>query len=43
MNIPRGLPEGFSAKISKDSLEVPAIFKMLMEKGGIHERDMFNT
>lgn len=42
-NIPRGLPEGFSAKIRKDSLEVPAIFKMLMEKGGIPERDMFNT
>ena len=42
-NIPRGLPEGFSAKISKDSLEVPAVFKMLMEKGGISERDMFNT
>lgn len=42
-NIPRGLPEGFSAKISKDSLEIPAIFKMLMEKGGIPERDMFNT
>lgn len=42
-NIPRGLPEGFSAKISKDSLEVPAVFKMLMEKGGIPERDMFNT
>lgn len=42
-NIPRGLPEGFSAKISKDSLEVPTVFKMLMEKGGIPERDMFNT
>lgn len=42
-NIPRGLPEGFSAKISKDSLEIPAIFKLLMEKGGIPERDMFNT
>ena len=42
-NIPRGLPEGFSAKISKDSLEVPAVFKMLMEKGGIPERYMFNT
>lgn len=42
-NIPRGLPEGFSAKISKDILEVPAVFKMLMEKGGIPERDMFNT
>ena len=42
-NIPRGLPEGFSAKISKDSLEVPAVFRMLMEKGGIPERDMFNT
>lgn len=42
-NIPRGLPEGYSARINKDDLEVLPIFRLLMEKGGIPERDMFNT
>lgn len=42
-NIPRALPEGMSAKIYKDDLEIPGIFKLLMKKGNIPERDMFNT
>lgn len=42
-NIPRALPEGMSAKIYKDELEIPGIFKLLMEEGNIPERDMFNT
>lgn len=42
-NIPRALPEGMSAKIYKDELEIPGIFKLLMKKGNIPERDMFNT
>lgn len=42
-NIPRALPEGKSAKIYKDELEIPGIFKLLMKKGNIPERDMFNT
>lgn len=42
-NIPRALPEGISAKIYKDELEIPGIFKLLMKKGNIPERDMFNT
>lgn len=42
-NIPRALPEGMSAKIYKDDLEIPGIFKLLMKEGNIPERDMFNT
>lgn len=42
-NIPRALPEGMSAKIYKDELEIPGIFKLLMKDGNIPERDMFNT
>lgn len=42
-NIPRALPEGMSAKIYRDELEIPGIFKLLMKEGNIPERDMFNT
>ncbi len=42
-NIPRSLPEGFSAKIQKDSVRVLPIFKLLAETGNIPEHDMFNT
>lgn len=42
-NIPRALPEEMSAKIYKDELEIPGIFKLLMKEGNIPERDMFNT
>ncbi|MCH5280731.1 MAG: phosphoribosylformylglycinamidine cyclo-ligase [Lachnospiraceae bacterium] len=42
-NIPRMLPEGVCALVEKDSYEVPAIFKLLQEKGGIEETMMYNT
>ena len=42
-NIPRSLPEDFSAKIKKDDVKVLPIFKYLMETGNIPERDMYNT
>lgn len=42
-NIPRSTPKGFGAKINKASLRTPAIFDLIMEKGNIPERDMFNT
>ena len=42
-NIPRCLPEGMTAKIHKSALSIPPIFSLLQEKGGISERDMFNT
>jgi len=42
-NVPRMLKEGTRAVIKKDSYEVPAIFKMLAEKGNIAEEMMYNT
>lgn len=42
-NVPRMLKEGTRAVVRKDSYEVPAIFKMLAEKGNIAEDMMYNT
>lgn len=42
-NIPRMLPEGTHALVYKDSYDVPAIFKLLREKGRIEEKVMYNT
>ena len=42
-NVPRMLKDGTRAVVKKDSYQVPAIFKMLAEKGGIAEDMMYNT
>ncbi len=42
-NIPRMLPEGIRAVVEKGSYEVPAIFRLLQEKGRIQEQMMYNT
>ena len=42
-NIPRSLPNGYSAKINKADVRVLPIFRLIAEKGNIPERDMFNT
>lgn len=42
-NIPRSIPDGFGAKIKKDSVRVLPIFKLIAKTGGISEHDMFNT
>ena len=42
-NIPRMLPDGITAKIKKDSYEIPGIFKLLADKGNIEEHMMYNT
>ena len=42
-NIPRMLPEGVHAVVKKNSYEVPAIFKLIAEKGDIAEQMMYNT
>ena len=42
-NIPRSLPAGFAAKICKDAVKTPPIFRLIQKEGGISERDMFNT
>ena len=42
-NIPRSLPEGFSAMIKTEDVQILPIFKLLQKTGSIPERDMFNT
>ncbi|MBQ4110572.1 MAG: phosphoribosylformylglycinamidine cyclo-ligase [Clostridia bacterium] len=42
-NIPRMLPEGLKATITRDSWEILPIFKYLQKLGNIAEKDMFNT
>ena len=42
-NIPRMLPEGINAHVELGSYEVPAVFKLLQEKGGIADQMMYNT
>ena len=42
-NIPRCIPEGLCARIEKSRVKVLPIFRLIAEKGGVSERDMFNT
>lgn len=42
-NIPRMLPDGINAHVELGSYDVPAIFRLLQEKGGIAEQMMYNT
>lgn len=42
-NIPRSLPDGFTAKIEKSALKILPIFDLIAKVGNIPERDMFNT
>ncbi len=42
-NVPRMLKDGCRAVIRKDSYEVPAIFRLMQEKGEIEEKIMYNT
>ncbi len=42
-NIPRSLPKGLSAKISRKGVQVLPIFDLIAKTGNIPERDMFNT
>ncbi len=42
-NIPRSIPEGLCAKITKSNVKILPIFKLIQQKGNIDERDMFNT
>ncbi len=42
-NIPRSVPDGLCAKIDKSKVRIPGIFDLIMKRGDIPERDMFNT
>ncbi len=42
-NIPRSIPDGLGAKITRADVKVLPIFDLLAKTGDISERDMFNT
>ena len=42
-NIPRSIPDGFSAKIEKSAIKILPIFELIEKTGKIDNRDMFNT
>lgn len=42
-NIPRSIPDGLGAKITKSAVKVLPIFDLIAKTGDITERDMFNT
>ncbi|MBQ8441563.1 MAG: phosphoribosylformylglycinamidine cyclo-ligase [Clostridia bacterium] len=42
-NIPRSIPKGLSAKITKSAVKVLPIFDLIAKTGNIPERDMYNT
>lgn len=42
-NIPRVLPEGVNVNVEYGSWPIQPIFKLMQEKGGITNRDMFTT
>ena len=42
-NIPRSIPDGFTARVEKKAVKILPIFDLLAKEGNIPERDMFNT
>ena len=42
-NIPRSIPDGLGAKIDRSAVRILPIFDLIAKRGGISERDMFNT
>ena len=42
-NIPRSIPDGLGARVQKSSVKILPIFDLIAKRGGISERDMFNT
>ncbi|MDR2505239.1 MAG: phosphoribosylformylglycinamidine cyclo-ligase [Oscillospiraceae bacterium] len=42
-NIPRCLPDGLCAKVSKSALRTPDVFRMIKQDGKAEDRDMFGT
>ena len=42
-NIPRSIPDGLCARIDRKAVRILPIFRLIAERGGIPERDMFNT
>ena len=42
-NLPRAFGEAYSAEITEGSWDIPPIFRLIQQKGGISDHDMFNT
>lgn len=42
-NMPRSFPKGLGVAINKADVRIPAIFKLIQQRGNISEHDMFNT
>jgi phosphoribosylformylglycinamidine cyclo-ligase len=42
-NIPRVLPDGLGARIRRGSWEVPALFRLIQQAGGVSDDEMFRT
>ena len=42
-NIPRSIPDGLGARIDRSAVRVLPIFDLIAKRGGISQRDMFNT
>ena len=42
-NMPRSIPDGLGVRIRRNDVRVPPIFSLIAARGGIDERDMFNT
>jgi phosphoribosylformylglycinamidine cyclo-ligase len=42
-NVPRILPDGLGARIDRSSWRVPAIFRLIQERGGIDDDEMYRA
>lgn len=42
-NVPRSMPAGLTAKITRAAVKTPPIFDLIAKIGAVPERDMFNT
>ncbi|MFQ5471875.1 MAG: AIR synthase-related protein, partial [Dehalococcoidia bacterium] len=42
-NVPRILPDGLAARIDRRKWEIPALFKLIQERGNVIDDEMFGT
>lgn len=42
-NIPRSLPEGFTAQLDSTSWEIPPLFRIIQKAGNVEENEMFHV
>jgi len=42
-NVPRCLPDGLAARIRRNAWEVPAVFTLLQQLGGVPEEEMYRA